>query len=138
LESDEQPIEESKRVAGAKVLVVDDEQAILQLLSRTLTDEGHEVETVDNAGDALERIKSKRYNLNLLDIKLPGMSGFELYKHLQEVAASLARRVVFVTGDVMEADTKDFLSKTKSRYITKPFDLEQLKNDINRILTQDA
>jgi len=138
LESAEQPIEESKRVAGAKVLVVDDEQAILQLLSRTLTDEGHEVETVDNAADALERIKSKRYNLILLDIKLPGMSGFELYKHLQEVAASLARRAVFITGDVMEADTKDFLSKTKSRYITKPFDLEQLKNDINRILTQDA
>ena len=126
--------EESNRVVGAKILVVDDEPATLQLLSQILINEGHKVETVTNATDALERIKNGRYNLILLDIKLPGMSGIEVYKSIQKIAQSLARRVVFITGDVMGGDTNDFISRTKAPYITKPFDIEQLKKNINRIL----
>jgi len=133
-----EPVEEAEKVEGARILVIDDEPTILQYLSQVLTNEGHEVETVDNASDALEKIKSKRYNLILLDIKLPGMSGIELYEKLRKVAESLARRVVFITGDVMGVDTKEFLSKTKAPYITKPFDAEQLKRDINRILSGAA
>ena len=136
LELAEPGADESKRVTGAKILVVDDEPATLQLLSQILTGEGHKVQTVDNARDALERINSERYSLILLDIKLPGMSGTELYKSIQKIAQSLARRVVFITGDVLGVDTRDFLSKTKAPYITKPFDIEQLKKDINRILPQ--
>jgi len=136
LELGEPAIDESNKIAEAKILVVDDEPSTLQLLSQILTREGHKVQTVDNASDALERINSERYGLILLDIKLPGMSGMELYKSIQKIAQSLARRVVFITGDVLGADTKDFLSKTKAPYITKPFDIEQLKKDINCILTQ--
>lgn len=62
------------------------------------------------------------------------MSGIELYKHIQQIAQSLAERVVFITGDVMGQDSKDFLSRTEVAYITKPFDIEQLKEDINRRL----
>ena len=127
--------DEPQRVTSAKILVVDDEPSTLQLLGQILTAEGHKVETTDNARDALERIKRERYSLILLDIKLPGISGMELYKSMQKIAQSLARRVVFITGDVLGADTRDFLSKTKAPYITKPFDIEQLKKDINRILT---
>jgi len=121
-----------------KILVVDDELAILQFLDRVLTDEGHEVEITNNADDALQRIENKRYSLILLDIKLPGMSGIELYKRIQKIAHSLARRVVFITGDVMGADTKEFLSKTKAPYIAKPFDTVQIKRDVNCVLTQGA
>jgi len=64
------------------------------------------------------------------------MSGIELYKEIQEIAQSLTRRVVFITGDVMGACTKDFLSKNKASYIAKPFDIEQLKNEVKRILLQ--
>ena len=103
-----------------------------------LTGEGHEVETVDNADDALERVKSERYSLILLDIKMPGMSGIELYEHFQKTAKSLARRVVFLTGDVIGADTQAFLSKTRATCITKSFDAKQLKKEINRILAEGA
>jgi len=136
LELAEPAIDESNKMAKTKILVVDDEPATLQLLSQILIAEGHKVQAVDNARDALERIKRERYSLILLDIKLPSMSGTELYKSMQKIAQSLARRVVFITGDVMGTDTRDFLSKTKARYITKPFDIEQFKKDINRILTQ--
>ena len=86
----------------------------------------------------MEKIKSERYNLILLDIKLPGISGIELYEKLRKVAKSLAKRVVFITGDVMGTNTKEFLSRTKAPYITKPFDAEQLKRDINHILAGAA
>jgi two-component system NtrC family sensor kinase len=127
--------DEFKRVNGASILVVDDEPAILQFLTRVLTEEGHRVETVANAADALERFKSTSYSLILLDIKLPEVSGIELYQSIQKTAKSLTRRVVFITGDVMGANTKDFLARTKALYITKPFDTEQLKRDINGMLT---
>jgi DNA-binding LytR/AlgR family response regulator len=66
------------------------------------------------------------------------MSGIELYKYMQKAVKSLARRVVFITGDMMSKDTAAFLSRTKALYITKPFDAERLKEDINRILTEGA
>jgi len=62
------------------------------------------------------------------------MSGIELYRYMQKIAKSLARRVVFITGDTMSKDTTDFAAKTRAPYITKPFDAEQLKRDIDRIL----
>lgn len=130
--------DEAGRVTGARILVVDDEPPIRRFLSQVLTDEGHKVETTDNADDALERLKQKRYNLILVDIKMPGMSGVELYQHIQRIAQSLARRVVFITGDVMGADTRGFLSKTKSPCIAKPFSVLQIKRDINRLLNRDT
>jgi CheY-like chemotaxis protein len=109
---------------------------VREFISKVLTEEGHQVETVDNAEDAQEMVKIKTYRIILLDIKMPGMSGIELYKRFQKIAPLLARRVVFVTGDVMGARTTAFLSKTKSPYITKPFDGKQLNIAINRIFTE--
>ena len=82
-------------------------------------------------------VKNKRYSLILLDIKMPGTSGIELYGRMQKIALSLAERVIFITGDVMGTDTEAFLSKTKAPYITKPFDVHQLKKKIERFLTGD-
>jgi PAS domain S-box-containing protein len=136
LEFAEPAVQEQQKVTGAKILVVDDEPVVREFISKVLTDEGHQVETVDNGEDALKMVKSKRYRIILLDIKMPGMSGIELYKRFQKIAPSLARRVVFVTGDIMGARTTAFLSKAKSPYITKPFDAKQLKIAINRIFAE--
>jgi PAS domain S-box-containing protein len=132
----ESPAKEPEKVTKAKILVIDDELLVRELASRVLSEEGHEVEAVDNAEDALKRIKNKRYSRILLDIKMPGMGGINLYKQLQEIAPSLKKRVVFITGDVMGKNTTDFIAKTKAPYITKPFDAEQLKTEINRILVK--
>jgi len=132
----EPTVEEPKKATKAKILVIDDEPVIRQFVSRVLSEEGHEVEALDNAKDALKRIKSKRYSLILLDIKMPGIGGIELYKQFQGIAPSLKKRVVFITGDVMGKRTTDFLAKTKAPYMMKPFDAEQLKTEINRILAR--
>jgi PAS domain S-box-containing protein len=127
--------EEPERAIQAKILVVDDEQVVRDLVKRVLADEGYEVDTEDNADDALKRIESKRYNLILLDVKMPGISGVELYGSIQKIARSLARRVVFITGDVMAEDTEKFLSETKALHIAKPFTAEQLRREVKHTLT---
>jgi two-component system NtrC family sensor kinase len=70
-----------------------------------------------------------------VDIKMPGINGVELYKRIQKIAKRLARRVVFITGDIMSADTEKFLSETKVAHIDKPFDAEQLKREAKRALS---
>ena len=128
--------EEPQKPRGAKILVVDDEPAILTLLRRLLTQWGHSVETINNADAALDRLQRERYSLILLDIKLPGMSGVELYRHIEEIAPALTRRVIFITGDIMETSTQDFLDRAKVPHITKPIDIELLKNTLNHALNQ--
>jgi len=127
---------EPEKVTEARILVVDDEPTNLQYLSELLAEEGHEVETVDNGGDALKKIEEGGYALILADIKMPGMSGMELYKRVKKAFPSLAGKVVFITGDVMGEDTMKFLSSTKAPYITKPFDNKKLKATINRVLSK--
>ena len=127
--------EEPWQHQGAKILVVDDEPSILDFLKRLLTEEGYQVETVNRANMALERLGSKKYDLILLDIKMPGMSGIKLYHYVQEMDPALAQRIIFITGDVMEKTTQDFFAQTKMSYITKPFTIEQLKREINQMLS---
>ncbi len=108
--------------AGVKrVLMIEDEPAILRFLSQILTCEGHKVEAVTNADDALNRLQNEEYDLILLDIKIPSTSDIELHEHTQKIAPTLANRIVFTTADVIGEDTKDFLFRTKTSYITKPF-----------------
>jgi PAS domain S-box-containing protein len=130
--------EVSKTLSRARILVVDDDTIVQEFLTEMLGEEGHEVEIIANGDDALERLKSEDYDVILLDIKLPGMSGIELYEYMQNNLESSAKKVVFITGDVMGQETMDFLSRTTAPYIPKPFDTEQLKNDIDRILSQKA
>jgi PAS domain S-box-containing protein len=120
----------------ARILVVDDEPVVGQLLSHILEKEGYKVEVTEDGKDALARIRKKRYSLILLDIKLPGLSGSELYQHIRAISSPLAKRVVFMTGDVMAADTESFLARTKVRVITKPFNVSQLRQEIQRSLAK--
>ena len=128
--------EEPQRMSGARIMVVDDETSVCQFLDRVLTGEGHNVETMSDASAALERLKHEPCDLILLDIKMPGMDGAEFYGHLEKMALSLERRVVFISGDTMSPSTQNLLNKTKARCIPKPFSLEGLKKDISRILAE--
>ncbi len=130
-------VEGPVKVVKARILVVDDEKMIRDLVKRVLAGEGYEVDTVDNARDALKKIEGKRYNLVLIDIKMPGMDGIELYRRIQKIAKSLAKRVVFITGDMLGAGTEKFLSETKVAHIDKPFDAEQLRREVKRALSGD-
>jgi PAS domain S-box-containing protein len=128
------PADQPPKVSGARVLVVDDEPLVRELLGQELAGEGYRVETVDGAAAALDRLRGDDYHLVLLDIKMPGMSGIELYQQTCKLKPSLASRVIFITGDTMSPDTREFLSQAKVPYIAKPFNLEKLKGEIRAAL----
>ncbi len=129
---------ETKKTARGKILVVDDELIVRQLLNEELTQEGHEVAIAESSGEALYRLQRDKYDVILLDIKMCGMSGIGLYRLMEKMPQTLVNRIIFITGDVMGIDTHKFLSETEASYITKPFDMEQLKESINRILSQQS
>jgi PAS domain S-box-containing protein len=124
----------SEKAATGKILVVDDEPVVRQLLTQILTEEGHDVETTEDGKDALNRIKHDGYDLVLIDMKLPGMSGEELYNRIKTIEEALTKRLVLITGDVMGSDTEAFIARTKMPCITKPFNIKQLKSEIRRLM----
>ncbi len=124
--------------AKARILVVDDEPLVHKFLKEVLTEEKHDVEIVDDGINAIERLTSKKYDVILLDIKLPGKSGIEIYRELNKSFRSITKNIIFITGDVMEQTTMSFLSRIKPAYITKPFDTVRLLNEIDNTLSQQS
>ena len=109
-----------------RILVVEDEPAISEVCLRVLTSEGFEVDIAVNSKVAQDMIEKQQYDLFLFDIRLPVMTGIELYQWLQEKYPHLARRVIFVGGDVMAGDTRRFLEMVNRPFLSKPFTLSQL------------
>jgi two-component system NtrC family sensor kinase len=120
-----------KKIKG---LIVDDEKIILTFLNRLLVGWGYEVETIDRAKEAIDRIRTNDYDFILLDIKMPEINGTKLYRYIEEIKPSLAKKVIFATGDILEKSTSTFLQETKVPHITKPIDIQQLKDNIDAIL----
>jgi CheY-like chemotaxis protein len=137
-ESAEKPAEEPREKVIGRILVVDDEPAICQLLKDLLTRDGHSVETIGDASVALERVKCERFSLILLDIRMKGMNGIDLYQQMGKIAESLQRRVIFITGDTLARDTRDFLDGAAAPHICKPFDIQQLRKMINQVLWSEG
>ena len=112
--------------AGAMVLVVEDEPALATAVSEALTDAGFRVDRAGDGQEALERIREKVYDLVVCDLKMPRMDGRALYNAIADTAPTLARRIVFVTGDVAGTDAERFFEENGSRWLAKPFRLADL------------
>ncbi len=118
----------------ASILVVDDEINICRILDRLLTREGHVVDTALGAELALEKVKIKTYDLVLMDLRMPGMNGIDLYAELKAFDPRYESRVVFITGDVISPKNREFLEHAGARYIAKPFTGDALLHRVNSTL----
>ncbi len=110
------------------VLIVDDEPVILDLVEDVLTDSGFHVERAANGVQALERLGEGEFQAMLIDLKMPHMDGRRLYEAVTERRPELARRVVFTTGDLDDAELSRFLKESGSTLLRKPFRLEEVAN----------
>ncbi len=115
------------------VLVVDDDPAIQDMLVAFLTFDGHKVDTATSAEVALQKLRARRYDLLLTDLRLGGMTGIEFYKHLHEHDREMAGRVVFITGDMVNPETLEFLDSVKNSCLSKPFALDDLRGVLERL-----
>ena len=111
---------------GSRVLVVEDEPALAAAVSEALADAGFLVDRASDGLEAFERIADQAYDLLICDLKMPRMDGPELYRRILDTAPALARRMVFVTGDVAGTEAETFLERTHCHWLAKPFRLEEL------------
>jgi PAS domain S-box-containing protein len=110
-----------------KVLVVDDERDVLYVLEEGLRSEKLLVYPALGGEEALSQMEKREFNLILADIKMPQMDGREFYRRVREKNPQLARKIIFITGDVLSASTREFIDETGNVCVMKPFSLEKLR-----------
>jgi two-component system NtrC family sensor kinase len=117
-----------------RVLVIDDEGHLRELLQEILTREGHQIFTAANGKEALAMLQKRAFDLIITDIKMPETDGRELYTQLKARGSQYADRLLFVTGDLMNADTVRFLESTGNPWLAKPFQLDAVRLAVGRAL----
>ena len=122
---------------NAKILVVDDESSVRGFIDKVLTRSGCSVDTTGDPKEALDKLAGATYDALIIDIRMPGMSGPELYARILERTPALAKRVIFITGDAMGTDVKAFLTQNSLSYLAKPFDIKALEAKVSSILEVD-
>src|SRR5687767_3691550 len=113
-------------VKGASVLLVEDETALAAAVGEALTDAGLNVDHAGDGEEALARVRQKTYDVVICDLKMPRVNGMMLYRAIAAATPALARRVIFVTGDVAGTDAERFLEESGCRWLAKPFRLGDL------------
>ena len=121
--------------AGKKILVIDDETAILEMLREELTDHGYDVDVAADGETALTRLDENRYDVTFCDWKMPGLNGRQVYENLRERKPDLCRRFVFITGDVVNEQMRGFLEQENRPYLAKPFTFGEVRDAIKSALT---
>ena len=111
---------------GLRVLIVEDEPALAVALSEALTDAGFAVDRACDGEEGLTRLTETNYDLIVCDLKMPRIDGMQFYRAMAAANPALARRVIFVTGDVAGTDAERFLEETACRWLSKPFRLGDL------------
>jgi CheY-like chemotaxis protein len=112
--------------AASLILVVEDDPRSRRLLRDVLGFHGYRVQEVDSGEDALAAIAVERPAAVLLDIQLPGISGFDVLARLRADQSLAGVPVVAVTASVMEHDRKRIMAAGFDHYLPKPVDLDQL------------
>jgi len=118
-----------------KLLVVDDEMNILELLFFNFKKEGYEVDTAANGEDALKLFSKNTYDLIVLDRMLPGMDGIEVLKKIRVLNAEMP--VIMLTAKAEEADKLKGFDYGADDYVTKPFSIMELKARVRAMLKRN-
>jgi signal transduction histidine kinase len=113
-------------VAGARALVVEDEPALGAAVAESLADSGFVVDRAGDGEEALARVGERTYDVIICDLKMPRVDGMAFYRALEREHPEIARRIVFVTGDVAGTEAERFLDETGCRWLAKPFRLKDL------------
>ncbi|MCX7012129.1 MAG: response regulator [Candidatus Sumerlaeota bacterium] len=121
-----------------RILAVDDENDVLLVIKTALMSEGYDVDTASNGPDALEKIQQLAPDLIVLDVMMPGMTGFEVLAKVKADPKTCRIPVIMVTGVSERAKIKEALSSGTDYYIVKPFEFQDLLNKVNLALREAA
>jgi len=120
------------RMEKKRILVVDDEKAVLESFREILELKGYSVDTAENGQEAIKKSKASFYNLALLDIRLPDMEGIELLAKMKETTPKMVK--IMVTGYPSLQNAIEAVNKGADSYIVKPANMDELLNKVKEHL----
>jgi DNA-binding response OmpR family regulator len=138
MQSQKQPVPDAR---PPHLFVIDDEPSIRTAIGRFLTRRGWTVEEAEDgrvALDVLLRSEPGRYDVVMCDLRMPHLSGVELYRSLLGKRSDLVNRLLFSTGDVVSSDAASFLAESGRPVIEKPFELTHLEELLNQIIRENG
>ncbi|NUP08554.1 MAG: PAS domain S-box protein [Polyangiaceae bacterium] len=120
-----------------RILIVDDEPAIVRSLKRSLSVR-HHIETAATGEEALALVERERFDVVLCDLAMPGFSGIELYHRLRELKPELAKRFAVMTGGAVSQRASSFLETWTGPRIDKPFSIRKLEQLLSEAIGEQA
>ena len=128
----------SERLGGAvrpaRILVVEDEPTVSQLIPDVLEEGGHHAEAVLDSREGLTRLSRRPYDLVICDLRMPRLDGQAFFRALARVESPVRQRILFITGDTLTPGTLEFLDRNNLPYLEKPFLVEELQLAVNHQL----
>jgi len=122
---------------GRRVLIVEDDEKSRRLLSDVLAFHGYEVSAAENGEEGLRTAQTREPDLALLDIQLPGISGFELLARLRKAQhGALRYPVIAVTASVMEQDRRKILAAGFDAFVSKPVNIGELLDTLAKLFVR--
>lgn len=128
------PLEAAEAAPQARVLVVDDEPEIAELLRAYLEADGYEVATAESGAVALALLAEARFDAIVSDLRMPDTDGAALWREVKLQHPPLARRMLFVTGDTLSPGARGFLAETGCPWLDKPFTKAELLERLQDLL----
>jgi CheY-like chemotaxis protein len=117
------------------ILMVDDNTRFTRTLSFILKRKGYSVTIATSGKEAINLVKEMPYAAILLDMKMQHMDGQQLFQYLEEKYPQLAKKVIFITGDIMRKKSRDFLTDSGQPSLFKPFNPDQLIKVLESMLS---
>ena len=115
------------------ILIVDDDEQILEMLTEILDEEDLEADQCSSGEEAISKLSDVRYKLVISDVRMPGMSGFDLLEFIKDRYEDT--RVILMTGYTDDYDISDALILGADDYITKPFDIDKVVLSVKNSLS---
>jgi two-component system NtrC family sensor kinase len=117
-----------------RILVVEDEPTVANLIADVLGDQGMRVDVLLDSCEAVQQAERESYDLVICDLKMPGMDGQRFYQTLVQRQNALREHVLFVTGDMVAPRTQKFLDRHHLTHVAKPFRMEELSGAVHGML----
>ena len=114
------------------ILVIDDDPMFAKLLEDILSTDGHRVTAAANGVEALALLAGRAFDLIMIDIKMPELDGPAFYRELERRSPDQARRVMFMTGGAVGAETAELLSSVRTPVLRKPVDVKEIRATVQR------
>jgi two-component system NtrC family sensor kinase len=123
-------------MARHRILVVDDEDNLRDVLVEVLKRDGHEVDSALDGDEGLQRAEAHRYDLVVTDLRMPNLEGPELYRAIRERYADTPPRFIFMSANTGIEEYATFLAETGEPALEKPFNLADMRQVVQQVLAQ--